>query len=646
MSLLLFFPLFIISIFLAFYIPGRVFLGEQKNLSKPGLFAVSFILGIVLWGWQGYVLGFLQLRWLSYVYLLIFLTIFIKKKYLSFKLPKFEFKKIDFVTASIILIGILGQIMPFLKTGLVSANGLFINSYNYCDHIWHAGLAQELANKFPPSEPGLSGIVLANYNFWFHLIEGELSRVFHLPLLSVQSSGLYVIAPILLALIGYVFAVSIYNSKSFVRIFLFFLFFSGDAIGWFFSILNKSLILNMSQGFDDAWKFMDTPGYGFSVLIVLAAFYIFFKNKQKLSRKNILIIGILIGSLIGFKVYIGIPFLLGFSFLSLFGFLKKNYAYLGIIIIAGVLSMAQFLPFNAKSGGLFFLLLEVPRGFIAQKGLNMSYIDQRWSIYLKHNNYFRLFEYGLFMTGIYLLVNFGVKLIGFLPLKKTLKILGTDFSVLLYSILLPAFIMSMFLYQKVGGGNIWQFLLPVSLILTILASLNLSVMLSKLNKAVIIMIFVLIIIFMFPSYINFMTYYFKADYLSSFHGISSSELKSYDYLKNNSSKNSMLLLIDQPSYSDCAAVSIAKVVTQRNLFFSGTGVSGVVFPEYLRREKDVAFIKTSQDEKKVIETLKNDDIDYVLIYNNTPIATNSPLLRNKFLKKVFSNQSAKIFEVK
>jgi len=231
-------------------------------------------------------------------------------------------------------------------------------------------------------------------------------------------------------------------------------------------------------------------------------------------------------------------------------------------------------------------------------------------------------------------------------LKKTLKILGTDFSVLLYSILLPALIASMFLYQKVGGGNIWQFLLPVSLVLTILASLNLSVMLSKLNKAAIIMIFVLIIIFMFPSYINFMTYYFKADYLSSFHGISSSELKSYDYLKNNSSKNSMLLLIDQPSYSDCAAVSIAKVVTQRNLFFSGTGVSGVVFPEYLRREKDVAFIKTSQDEKKVIETLKNDDIDYVLIYNNTPIATNSPLLRNKFLKKVFSNQSAKIFEVK
>jgi hypothetical protein len=151
---------------------------------------------------------------------------------------------------------------------------------------------------------------------------------------------------------------------------------------------------------------------------------------------------------------------------------------------------------------------------------------------------------------------------------------------------------------------------------------------------------------MFPSWANFMSYYFKADYLSPFHGISSLELNAYNYLRNNTLENSKLLLIDQPSYNTCSAVSIAKVLTGRNLYFSGTGVSGVVFPEYLRREKDVSFVKSSNDDEGVIKTLKNDNINYVVIYNNTPIATNSPLLKNKFLKKVFSNQSAKIFEVK
>jgi len=646
MSLFLFIPLFILAVFLAFYIPGRVFLGEQKNLSKLGLFATSFILGIVMWGWQGYVLGFLQLRWLSYLYLLIFLVIFIKKKYFRFRLPEVKFKKIDFVVIAISVIGIFGQVVPFIKDGLFSVNGLFVGDYSYCDHIWHAGLAQELATRFPPNEPGLSGIVLANYNFWFHLVTGEMSRVSGLPLLSIQFVGLYPIASILLAIIGYVFAKSIYNSKLFVRIFLFLLFFSGDTIGWLFSILNRSLMLNMSQGLDDAVKFMDTPGYGFSLIIALTAFYIFFKNKQNFSKKSILLVGFLVGSLIGFKIYMGFGFLMGFGVLGLFGLIKRKYSYIWIIIVAAIFSALQFLPFNAKSGGLFFLLFETPRGFIAQKGLNLGWIDQRWAIYWQHHNYLRLIEYGVFMAVIYLFAQFGVKLLGFIPLKRTLRILGTDFFVLLYSILIPSLAVSMFFYQKVGGGNIWQFLFPVSLILTILTSLNLSVIILKLNKIIIALLITLMFIFIIPSWINFVGHIFNVDYLSPFHGVSKSELDSYNFIRNNSSKKSLLLLVNQSGYNACNAVSVAKILTQRNLFFSGTGVSGVVFPEYLRREKDVAFIKASQDEKKVIETLRNDNINYVVIYNNTPIATNSPLLKNKFLKKVFSNQSAKIFEVK
>ena len=263
-----------------------------------------------------------------------------------------------------------------------------------------------------------------------------------------------------------------YNSKAFVRFFLFFLFFAGDAIGWFISILNKQLLLNSSFGFDDAVKFMDTPGYGFSLIIVLAGLYVFLKNKQKLSWKNILIVGILIGSLIGFKVYMGIAFLIGFSFLGFFGLLKKKFSYVWIIIVAAFFSALQFLPFNAGSGGLSFLLFEVPRGFIAQKGFGLGFIDQRWTIYLQHHNYFRLFEYGFLITLLYLIVQFGIKFFGFFPSKKAVKILGSDLFVLFYSILISSLILSLFFYQKVGGGNIWQFLLPLSLMLTIFASLK------------------------------------------------------------------------------------------------------------------------------------------------------------------------------
>ena len=583
MQLILFLPIFIVVAFLAFYIPGRVILGKQEKLSRLGIFASSIILGMVLWGWQAYLFGFLNLRFLSYLYLLLFLAIFVKKKYFFFKFPKTQFKKLDWVVVLIAAVGIFGQVMPFIKTGLVTANGLFISSYNYCDHVWHAALAQELAKRFPPNEPSLFGVAFTNYNFWFHLVTGELTRVFNLPLLSAQFNGIYPLASILLAIIGYVFAINLYNSKLFARLFLFFLFFSGDALGWLFSLLHHSLMLNVSLGFDDATKFMDTPGYGLSVIIALAAFYIFFRNKEKLSLKNVVIVATLIGSLIGFKIYMGIPFLLGLFFMSIPRIIKNKFTYFWMFVIAAVLSAIQFLPFNSNNGGLFFLPFEVPRGFIAQKALNLGFIDQRWTIYLAHHNYFRLLEYGLFMTAVFLIVQFGVKILGFLPLRRTVKILGTDFSVLLYSILISSLILSLFFYQRVGGGNIWEFFLAVSLMLTILASLNLSLILAKLNKIVTVVIIILIVIFTIPSWVNFVSFYLQADYFSSFHGIPTAEFKSYDFLKNNSPKDSTLLLIDEPSYK-CPS-SIANVLTQRNLFFSGPGVSQIITPEYLETGK-------------------------------------------------------------
>ena len=137
MEIILFIPFFIVASFLAFYIPGRVVIGQQKNLSRIGIFATSFILGIVLWGWQGYLFGFLQLRWLSYLYLLIFLVIFFKKKYYSFQIPEIKVRKWDFLTIFIAAVGIVAQVIPHFRSGEITPLGLFISDNNSLDHIWH-----------------------------------------------------------------------------------------------------------------------------------------------------------------------------------------------------------------------------------------------------------------------------------------------------------------------------------------------------------------------------------------------------------------------------------------------------------------------------------------------------------------------------
>lgn len=643
MGILLFLPSFIVAIFLAFYIPGRAILGKQEKLSRLGIFTSSIILGIVLWGWQGYIFGFLHLRNLSYVYLLIFLGFFIYKRYYSFRIPKVNFRKFDWIAIVIAAVGVFGQIIPYAKNGLMTQMGLFISNYNNVDQVWHATLIEELVRRFPPNEPGLYGISLINYHFWFHLVTAELIRVFHLPLFQTQFIGMYALGPVLLALIAYPLATVIYNSKLFIRLVLFFLFFSGDAAGWVMLLLHHNFAFRLEGVFENATTFMDAPGRGFAVIIALTGLYLLFKHKDKLSWKLIAITGLLFGSLAMFKIYISIPFMLGLFFLSLINGLKRNFSALWSFIIASIFSLVQFLPFNASSGGLFFLPVDIPRNFITQKGLELSFINQRWTIYLQHQSYIRLTEYGIFMIAVYLFMQFGVKLIGLLPLKKVTKAIGSEYFMFLYSILLSSLVLGLFFYQRVGGANIWEFFMTSSLILSILVSLNLSVLLAKFNKVVAILVVFIVIAFTIPRWIYSVNYYLQADYFSAFHGVSNSELRAYDFLKNNTPKNSELLLVDQPAYTSYS--SLASVLTERNLFFSGTGVSQVVTPEYLRREEDVALIKTSKDYKKVEQVLAKDQINYVMLYNNTLAGTTSALLNDKFLKEVFSNSVAKIFKV-
>lgn len=640
MEIIFFIPLFIVAIFLAFYVPGRVILGQQKNLSQIGIFATSFILGIVLWGWQGYLFGFLQLRWLSYLYLLIFLAIFFKKKYFSFKIPKFKFKNIDLVALIMVLIGIVGQTMQFVRNGQMTSAGLFISNNNNMDQVWHATLVEELVRRFPPNEPGMYGIPLLNYHFWFNLVTAELVRVFHLPPFATQFNGMYVLGPILLVLIAYSLAGAIFKSRLFLRLFLFFLYFSGDAVGWFMVLLRHRFDLSVGWLFEDGSNLMDSPGRGIAVVISLAGLYLLFKNRQQISRRNIFIIGLLFGSLMGFKIYFAIPFILGLFCLAVFNGIKRNFSSLWIFLIASILFLFQFLPFNVSSGGLFFLPFDIPREFIAQKALNMSYVDQRWTIYLAHYSYFRLVQYGITMSAVYLFVQFGIKLFGFFPLRRTIKTVGLDFYIFLYSSLLTSLVLGLFFYQKVGGANIWEFFMVTSFILAIITSLSLSLYLSGVSKAIAYVLIILIVLFTIPRWINSTLRYFHDDYLLGFHGVPKQELQVYDYLKLKTPENSLVLFADQPNYTYYA--SVVSILSERNLFLSGMGVGQVLTPEIVERKRDVEIIKSSIDNKQVNTVLKKDNINYIYLYSSSvlPVSTVSSTLR-----EVFSNESGKIFKV-
>ena len=641
LSLFLFIPLFIVASFLAFYVPGRVVLGKQDKLSKTGNFAVSYILGIALWGWQAYIFGFLHLRNLSLVYLLLFFLYFIKNKYYVFKLPKIEFKKLDPLIIIIAVVGIFGQTVQFIRNGQMTSAGLFITNNNNMDQVWHVSLTQEFVRHFPPSEPGMYGIPLLNYHFWFNMVAGDLIRVFNLPIWQTVFDGLYVLGPVLLAIVGYSFAKSILNSKKIIRIFMFFLFFSGDVLTWFMFILNHKLNLLATADlvFENSVNFMDSPGRGFAVLIVFSALILLCTFKEKISLKNVLLIGILMGSMMGFKIYIAIPFMLGLFVYSLLKLFRKDFTVLVIFIISSLLFLTQFLPFTTSGSGLIFLPFEMPRQFMVQSAFNTSWIDQRLLIYKQHFNYFRIIEYGVIMSLIFVVVQFGLKILGFFPFKKVIKLLGKDFYLFLYTTLLSSLILGLFFYQKVGGANIWEFFLSTSVVLGIFTSLIISEYIFVKNKILTAIFIVIFLLLTLPRWVTSTYGHINADYLKGFHGVSNNELEVYDYLKNNTPKDSVVLMVDQLSYVSYS--SVANVISERSMFLTGQGVSQIDLPQIIKRKEDVKSLAkiNSQD---AVDLLKRDKINYVFVADPKSFPTAS---KSDNLSLVFSNVLGKIYKV-
>ncbi len=627
-----------ISFFITFYIPGRVILGNLKIEHKYALPVITFVVGLTLWAWQGYILALLNLRILSYLYLIIFVGIYIYKKYyrdISFSLNLF--KKIDVIVLIIAIFGIAAQILPYLHMGQKTDEGVILKQYSI-DHVWHAGITLDLVDHFPPNEPGMSGIVLIDYHYWFNLITADLIRVFHLPLMPTQFIGIYPLASVLLLFVGYYFAKLIYDNKLFIRLFLFFLFFSGDASMWLTLFLQQKFNLSFASLINNGTKFIDTPAFAYSMIVGLTAFYLIFQEKKKISKKIIIISALLFGSLFEFKIYTGMVFMFGFAALASFALLKKRFDIVLTFILASLFGAFVFFPNVSSSSGLIFLPFEVPRDFITQRTLGFYDWELRWRIYQDHHNYLRIIQYGIYMSGIYLFVQFGLQLIGLIPWKKTLQILSLYRTIPLYMIVISGFILGLFFYQTVGGANIWEFLLPAGFILSLLTALTITTILNGKNKIVRLFVIAIIIIFVIPRWGATAYEDLHKEFLSGFHGISNEEYASYAYLEKNVPKNTIVMVVNHAGHVDL--VSHIKIFSGVQLYLSGEGTRQTLTPEILKRRNLLTAVKGEYNENN-FAILNSEKVKYLYYYGEIP----QNMINRKGLTVVFKNKEATIVRI-
>lgn len=174
---------FLFALYCSFYLPGLLITNKLK-LPLGLHILISFVLGMVLWGFQGYIFGYLGLRFMTYGYLLLTVILAFRLHLITLKPWKeaLRFIRSNLFLSSFITLGVIGQMILVFGSGLLYKEGVRFYGVNGVDGVMHLAFIRSIVDYFPPVEPGAYGHPITNYHYWSDLILAELVRIWHLPI--------------------------------------------------------------------------------------------------------------------------------------------------------------------------------------------------------------------------------------------------------------------------------------------------------------------------------------------------------------------------------------------------------------------------------------------------------------------------------
>jgi hypothetical protein len=634
---------FYIAVFIANFIPGDVVLKKIK-LSIFQRLVLGISIGMVLWAWQGILFGYLNLRWLSYIYLLVFIFIWLKyslKKTLQ-EIRVYKKKiKVDSLLILLIVLGVLIQISVVWTNGIYTKNGLFFCCGNTFDNLLQISITDQIVKQIPPFEPGMYGTYIHNYHYWGNLVLAELIRIFKLPLIATQFQYATILISLLLGLNGVVVGQLLGLRRSFSRWLVFFLYFGGDLIFLLTFFLGKGINFSMSS-LEDGSKFLTNYPRAFSIVLFFAGFNLLIIWLRKKDKYSGLLMATIMGSLIGFKVYTGIFALVGLGALALYYCLSKKFKYAAFMLPAFLLSLIVYIPVNSGAGGLYFIYLWLFENFASQRALGLNNLILAHYIYLSHNNIPRIILDEIFFVLIYIFAIFGTKLVALLQNKRSLFLLGKEINIFLLSGILVSTIGGFFFQQYSGGSNTFNFTVSVFIISSIYCALALYYFFNKItNKHLKYLLIILVISLTIPRVMNEIRLNISRLIRSDGFLIINEELAGLEKLKQISDKNS-LILIDHGVFVVDRESAYISFLTDRHMFLSGQGdelnAHAINFKEQQLAED---IVLKHPLPIPIGKTLQKNKINYIL---TDPLHYLGSTYSAHFVKNIYQNKKIKILQ--
>lgn len=620
---------FFATAFLAFFIPGDLILKRYRLLFFQRL-VLGTILGMVVWAILGFLLGILNIRFVSYIYLITVLVIWLSQGYAGNFITQVKNFKFSFDwLLSLVLLGTLVQLSTIFMVGVRFADGIY-----FCcalpDSLYHIALTNQIIKQIPPIEPGASEILVQNYHYFSNIVAADLIRVFRLPQVATQYQYLVLLISLLIGLAAIVFG-QLYNlPKKYIYLLVFFLYFSGDLTYLLFFILGKGLNFDLPYLENAGWLWISPPRVFATVIFFggLGLLKLWIKNRDLFGG---VLMALVLSSLVGFKIYNGIFALAGLGALSLYFLIKRDLRMLPPLILAAVLGFLLNLYINKESGGLIFTGIWRFADFIVSPKLGLSNLELARQIYYTHNNFPRLIQYFLMYLGLYFIFVFGTINLGFLQTKKSLKLLPVELNIFLITGLAVSLIIGSFFIQQTGGANSSQFLITAQIIGSIYASLACFYWLGKIKNNLKYLVIFLIIVLTAPRVFDISLNSVKNLSLHQNYIINNAELQALEYLRLNTDKDALILVdnINNSHWRNAFSYYIS-FISDRQIFLDGEGIAldhGVAVEKKLQNQTEIF---ESSDSARVSKLLRQNNIDY--IYRSPEDNLNSGL---KGLTKVF-----------
>lgn len=464
----------------AFYVPGWLLARQVKPLAGYR-YVLAVVAGMVMWTITALIGGYLENRWLTYVYLIGALVMFVVLEFFQIKqmLSKgWKWPRVDGISFAILAIGTLVMLSATWISPTKTDTGELYCCRGVPDLIYHTALSYEAAQKIPPDEPGMAGTETKNYHYWANILVGETYRVFGGKAIDWSGKFFPLIWSLLIGL-G-VMATSRVLKLPVVtqRWWLIIIFFFGDGLYWLRWILGQGfnfdlLILDngavLMAGLPRGWS-MVVVVWLFALLAVLTA------AKKWVNPVHTGLTGMMVASLAGIKFYTFVPAGVMFLIMMLYQFrLTKKWRYpLMWLFTMGLAGGIYALASDMGANRLYLIRPYLIENFINNPDLGLAGWEFRRQVYALHQNWPWLVIYAAGFALLYLVSAFGVMLIGLPALWWTRKRLPLPWGLGLTAVVGVSLVLGLFTYQEIGGLNTVQFLvalpywlaLPVSLWLT------------------------------------------------------------------------------------------------------------------------------------------------------------------------------------